>query len=219
MTFDPKSLDLAKLFVDPKMFDSRDKFRAAGFKVFERSNDDKIMVASHEDAKGYLFKKYSASTSMEAQLENHEKRVKGARKVQELIEADHLEHVVVPQKYLHELPREFSRKGPSHVLIVERLSLMSTDDSKKQYRRISEDVLRDLCTVFFSFPGLDSVVDNVPFTKDGKIAFIDTEHWERRRSKWKEGSRPHMRHIDLSRDREKFAKKVFKKLGRLGGDE
>jgi hypothetical protein len=213
MTFDTASLDLKRLFTDKDMFDSRKAFRKAGFDVIDREHKDKIMVATHGAAPGYMFKKYSNDTSPKDQLEKYEQRVEGARKVRALIEERRLEHIVVPQKAVIELPREFSsRKSSPHVVIAERLSLSSHSDTKRTYSHIDENVLRDLCVVLHVFPGLDSVVANMPFTKDGKIAFIDTEHWGRRRDRWKESDRPHLRHVHLSDDRMKFAKKVFKKL-------
>jgi hypothetical protein len=204
----PASLGLEKLFVDHNMFASRDNWRSAGFKVNERSDDGKVMVASHEAAKGYLFKKYSDKVSLKEQLDNYERRIEGARRLKALIADERLQHIVVPQKWLYALPRKFS----SHVLIVEQLKLLDNDESKSKYRHIDKDVLRELCLVFFKFRGLDSIVANVPFTEDRKIAFIDTEHWNRRRDKWDISKKPYLRHIHLSDDRRKFAKKVFEEL-------
>jgi hypothetical protein len=54
----------------------------------------------------------------------------------------------------------------------------------------------------------------VPFTKDGKIAFIDTEHWDRHGDRKKSQQRPFLKYIGeyLSSDRMKFAKKMWSKL-------
>lgn len=213
MAFNPASLDLKRLFADPEMFDSRSDFRAAGFDVFERSKEEKIMVATHKAAPEYVFKKYSKDRPLEEQLEKYEQRIEGARRVKALIDARQLQHVVVPQKALIELPKEFgSRRESSYIVIAERLELVDNDKSKRAYGHIDKDVLKDLCTVLYVFPGLDSVVDNLPFTKDGKIALIDTEHWERRQKRWEKSDRPELRHLHLSDDRMKYAKKVFKKL-------
>ena len=40
-------------------------------------------------------------------------------------------------------------------------------------------MLRDLLRVLVRHRGLDSNSKNVQFTRDGKIAFVDLEHWDR----------------------------------------
>jgi hypothetical protein len=140
MTSDRLSLDLAKLFRDPDMFESRDDWRDAGFDVLERSSDGKIMVASHPSVRGLLFKKYTNDISLKEQQANYACRIEGARKLQEFIDARHLQHVVVPQKWLLELSSDFgSKKRSSHVLIVEHLDLMDEGESIQAYRDIDED--------------------------------------------------------------------------------
>lgn len=213
VAFDPASLDLKRLFVDPDMFDSRSAFRAAGFDVFERSSDNTIMVGNHKSAPGYLFKKYSNALSLKDQLKNYEQRIKGARRLMELVDDHHFKRIAVPRKWLYELPRAFSvRKRLSYVLVVERLPIL--DDSVRTYERIDKDTLRELCTVVFAFPGLDSNTGNVPMTDDGRVAFIDTEHWDRYSKGHKKRDKPYLRHIHkyLSDERLRFADKVFEKL-------
>src|ERR1700674_3535974 len=142
LDFDPKSLDLEKLFRDPDIFDSRDDWHDAGFEVLSRSSDSKIMVASHEAVNGILFKKYAIEISLKEQIENYARRIDGARRLKKFIEERELEHVVVPQKWLCELPHAFgSGRKKSHVLVVERLDLLNEDETIREYRDIDEDVL------------------------------------------------------------------------------
>ena len=207
MIFSPQSLDLSRLFRDPDMFNSRDTFRSAGFEVLDRSNDHTIMVGRHKSLRGYLFKKYAPVISLEEQHENYARRIECARRLLTFIDDRRLRHVVVPQKWLHELPRNFSSHTTrSYVLIVERLKLLDSDASKREYGRIDKNVLRDLCTVLFTFRGLDSTVSNVPFTNRGQIAFVDTDRWDRQRA--------YLPHISkyLSRRRRALASKIFEKL-------
>jgi len=203
MPQDPSSRDLALLFRDPGMFDSRGAWRSAGFEVLERSDSHKVMVARHASAAGYLFKKYTPHKSLKDQHENYQCRIEGARRVRELIADRGLRGVVSPEKWLHDLPHA------SHVLIVEELTLMDQDATKQAYGDISKGTLHDLCVVLHAFPGLDSIAKNLPFTTDGRIAFIDTEHWDRHRD------RKYLRlHIGshLSNKRLKRAEKLFDKF-------
>lgn len=206
MALDPRTLDLSPLFRDPRMFASRAAWRAAGFDVPDRSDPNKVMVGRHAAVKGYLFKRYHPGSSKDAHTENYQRRIAGAQKVTELIAKHSLRGVIAPEKWLYELPREFGRA--EHVLIVEELPLKTDDGTKRAYADISEDTLHALCVVLHAFPGLDSIAKNLPFTKDGQVAFIDTEHWERHRD------RKLKLHIGshLSSSRRKLAQKILEKL-------
>ena len=165
------------------------------------------MVASHPSARGYLFKKYNAEISQEKQLKNYCCRIKGAQKLQELITSERLTRIIVPGKYLYELPPEFCHEDePSYVLVVERLTLLESSRSKQLYRHIDVETLREFCIVLRKFSGLGSGVRNVPFTNREQIAFVDTERWNDK----KKGP---LRHISryLSGKSQELAEKFLRK--------
>jgi hypothetical protein len=179
------TFDLRGLFRDPDMFKSRDRWQKAGFAVMGEGLESDIMVGSHPSLPGHLFKKYRDKISNKDQLENYRRRVDGADKLRELVAAQHLTHIKVPQKFLYELPDAFTqKKRPAYVLVVEQLQLLPSDDSKTLFRSMSNEVLQQLCTVLRKFRGLDSGVRNVPFTSTGQIAFVDTERWDGKKKVW-----------------------------------
>jgi hypothetical protein len=200
---DLASNDLAALFREPEMFESRRAWGSAGFRVLGTSG--KIMVAAHPAARGLLFKKYSSDVDERDQLHNFERRVEGADKLRAFVAEKRLGHIVVPRKHIVELRRPFKR---SHVLVVEHLDLVADDQTKAAYRRIAPEVLRDLCVVLFRFRGMDSIAKNLPFTTDGRIGLVDTEHWDRSTSK------PYLHRVGeyLPRDRRSLAKKILAQL-------
>lgn len=180
MVFDPRSLALDALFVDPDMFDSRRAWQRTGFEVLDPAKVTECMVAAHPLAPGYLFKKYANDISLKEQRKNYEMRLAGAGGLAKFIATERLSHVVVPQKHLHELPKKFrSHDRPSYILVVERLDILGKDESARRYGDIAEPVLRELLRVLVAFKGLDSNSKNVQFTRDGRIAFVDLEHWDR----------------------------------------
>jgi septum formation topological specificity factor MinE len=180
MVFDPTSLGLDALFVDPDMFDSRRAWRRAGFDVLDPAKDTECMVAAHPSAPGCLFKKYADDVSLKEQRENYTTRIAGAARLAKFIADERLVHVVAPQKHLHELPKTFrSRDRSSYVLVVERLGVLGKDESARRYHDVAEPVLRELLRVLVRWKGLDSNSKNVQFTRDGQIAFVDLEHWDR----------------------------------------
>lgn len=205
--FTPTTRDLRGLFRDPDMFESSRSWQKTGFSVDGRGAESDIMVASHPSAPGYLFKKYNKKVSLKDQLKNYRQRVEGADKLRAFIAAQRLTRIVVPRKHLHELPSVFSHKNvPSYVLVVERLVLLESSESKRMYRQMSNEDLRQLCTVLRTFEGLDSGVRNVPFTSGGQVAFIDTERWNGKK-------KVHLHRIAeyLSDEQRQFAEAIFKK--------
>ena len=173
-------LDLSKLFHDPDMFDSSRNWQCAGFDVDMSRDGDKsnIMVAAHPLVPGVLFKKYSKKVSRNDQLENYRRRVKGAQRLRELIDGEHLTKIAVPAKQLYELSSKFSRKGLNdHILVVERFVLVDKVTCRKMYGTMDDETLRQLCVVVSKIRGLSAGLRNMPFAHDGRIVFIDTERW------------------------------------------
>ena len=208
VAFHPKSLDLGRLFTDPDMFHSRRTWRRAGFDVLDPAKAAECMVAAHRLAPGYLFKKYPDDVSQRMQRDNFAARIEGATRLAKLIRREGLQHVVVPGKHLHELPKHFGKSAS--VLVVERLNIVGTDESERRYHNIADNVLRELLRALTAFPGLDSNSKNVQFTRNGKIAFVDLENWRR-----SDRSEVKLKSIGsyLSEDRLKRARRILDELG------
>ncbi len=207
VAFDPKPLDLDRLFTDPAIFDSRRAWRRAGFDVFDPAKDTECMVAAHRSAPGCLFKKYPNDVSQKVQSANFAARIAGAARLAELIRHEDLQHVVVPKKHLHKLSQSFGKS--SRILIVERIDLVGTKESERRYHDIADSVLHELLRVLVTLPGLDSNSKNVQFTRGGKIAFVDLENWRRR-----DRSEVKLKSIGtyLSKEKRKIARKILDKL-------
>lgn len=206
---DPASIDLRTLFRDEDMFDSRGSWSEAGFVVIERANDTKIMVARHPAVPGLLFKKYTNAVDEKDQARNYARRVEGAQRLRAFVSDRRLLHIVVPRKWILELPRPFKAR----VLVAEQLDLLDDGETKAAYLSIDPEVLRDLCVVLFHFRGMDSIAKNLPFTRDGRIGLIDTEHWDRSTRK----SYLHRVGEHLTKDRRALSKKILSQL-EDGGD-
>ena len=177
----PPEVDLDKLCRDRSVFDSTDRMRDAGFSILRESKHEKVVVASHRSAPGFLFKKFlnDVSFSRAEQLAIYEQRVDGARALREHLGLIGTRRIVVPRKWLCDLPaRSGSRRRPDHIVVVDRFDVLGREDSERRYRRIDRDQHRDLCTIFFAFRRVDFTAQNAPYLPDGKIAFIDTGYLE-----------------------------------------
>lgn len=173
----PPEIDLDRLFHAKSVFNSSDDMRDAGFNVLRESAREKVIVASHRSAPGFLFKKFlsDVSLSYKEQLLVYEMRVNGANTLKAHLEALQIKRIIVPRKWLCELPPRFnSGKSPAHIIVVDRCNILDREESERRYHSIDKDQLRDLCTIFFTFKRVDFTAKNAPFTTDGKVAFIDT---------------------------------------------
>ena len=193
---------LPDLFTNKRMFDSFDRFEAEGFKLIAHA-EHKIMSGSHKATPGYLFKKYNNDKPGKKQITNYMRRIEGARLLRQFIAERGLQYIVAPRKWLHELPGGFPER---YLVVADKLDLLSDDATLRKYSRISEAQTRELATVLFYFRGLNSWTKNLPFTSDGKIAFIDTERWHR--------DKDYLRKIGekLPSDRRDLAEDVFEEL-------
>jgi hypothetical protein len=198
------------MFDDPDMFTSRKAWRRAGFDVLDPAKETECMVASHLSMPGKLFKKYANSVDPKEQRENFATRLAGSFAVAELTARERLAHITVPRKQLDELPRNFWLDGkPMHVLVVDRMDVIGRDATVELFHDIAEPVLRELLRVLVRYKGLDSNAKNIQFTRDGKIAFLDLEHWDRR-----DRDRVKLKSIGeyLSKRGRKLAKRILDEL-------
>lgn len=203
---DPATLDLSGWFRDPAMFDSRRAWRRAGFAVLVRSSAGKIMVAGHADLPRFLFKKYASAVPDADQRFNYARRVEGAVQLREFTARRGYARLAIPRKWILKLPPAFGRRG--RILVVERLDLRDERATNAAYRDIDPRTLAELCVVLAHYRGMDSIVKNMPFAVDGRIAFVDTEHWDRSSSKLPLHRVAHL----LTQERRHLARKIFERV-------
>jgi hypothetical protein len=174
----PLQIPLANLFHQPEMFHSHIHFSHAGFTVIRGNKKTKLMIGAHPSIPLHLIKKFPNAIPQSSQLKNFIKRIQGAKVLRSYIQKHNFKHLVVPEKWLYKLPKNF----PSHsyVLIVEKIDIYDDWDDRKGetrdlYYNMNKEVLTELCIILHDVGGCDSLPRNLPFTRSGKIAFIDTE--------------------------------------------
>ena len=128
----------------------------------------------------------------------------------EYVKSINLKHIVVPQKWLYELPKRFSSSSKrSYLLIAEKIDICSKKENKANFFKIDKEVLNELCIVLYKFRGLDSILDNHTFTYTNKIAFIDLDKWEEDRPLFLRKIR-----FVLSPEMLEYARQIFLELQR-----
>ena len=115
-------------------------------------------------------------------------RIHGSLVIRECIQKHGYQKIFkVPHKWLYPLPenpsppstQSFLRKN--FVLIAQNMRILDHKQNDKAYKhKITRKILDAMYTVFTECGLYDSVFNfNVPFTKDGPLAFIDTEYFYR----------------------------------------
>lgn len=179
----PAKRTLDKIFEKSRAIASEEAMLKAGFQILPMIDKRKI-VAMHPALSGYLVKTYLdchhlARSDWKIWLH----RVVGAKSVQACLDRHDFNDIMkVPQKWLYPLPakpkpdldpglrREF-------MLVVEDMHPLKEIKNKQKYKRITREQLDALYTVLKENLLHDSIyIHNIPFCKDGKIAFLDLEH-------------------------------------------
>ena len=210
--FKPNSKELSifeQLFTNPNLFDSPEEMRTAGFNVNQRVHEE-LMVATHPELKRYIFKKYTNKIPHDVQLAKYIHRINGANTIAKTLAKYEIQHIIVPKKGLYRLPSQFGED--TYLVVAEYLDICKGDDHRSGengqcYYNISKEVLHELILVMHALGGCDAWPRNQPFTRDGKIAFVDTEHVG-------EKERHFARHIipRLNPKMQKYATQLLNKL-------
>ena len=213
----PSEVDLDSLFRKKSIFDSTDDLEEAGFQIVRASTKDRVTVFGHASLPGYLFKKFLRDVKhpYKKQLDSYKKRVRGANALKAHLDALNIDSIVVPRKWLCELPRRFRSDGRrQYVVLVEKYDLLTRDKTNQLFRTLPKATIRDLCTIFFTFKRIDFAARNMPFTPDGKIVFIDTGYLRRITEgssfRWKSYEKNVEKLFpDDQRDKQRYAKSLW----------
>lgn len=157
--------------------------KKAGFRNTTPGKYSKTIVATHPRIKNYLIKMYVDRQVGIEDWSHWKHRVQGANAIREAIEAHGYQNIfTVPHKWIYPLPSQHApppgTQRKQFVLVVEDMDILSSKDNlaKWKSRSLSKHRLDALYILLTELGLWDSVYAfNIPFTKSGKIAFIDTE--------------------------------------------
>ena len=179
---------LDTLFVSSRVILNLDTLREAGFTKAKPRKFTKLIVTTHPAFPGYIFKLYLDAQRFHKNLPEHHYwvlRVKGAQKVQDEITKRGLGgQFKVPQKWIYEIPQiHMSSSGyytKTYILVEEDMNLMTSHDNEKTWASsyVTTTLLDDLYSILENVGLYDCAkTHNIPFSQDGRIAFIDTQTW------------------------------------------
>lgn len=179
-----ESLD--QLFSSDRVILNLKTLEQAGFKKCKPRKFTRLLVTTHPDFPGYIFKLYVDAQKYYKQLPEYEywlMRIHGAQLIeQEILRLGLQTHFKVPKKWIYNLPEdpappeEFLRKN--FILVEEDMSLFSDKENAEYWKSdsVTQTYLEGLFIILKNIGLHDCVkIDNIPFSKDGKIAFVDTQ--------------------------------------------
>lgn len=191
----PAKLALDNIFSKKRLLLSKKALQHAGFDVLKHRQRD-IVIAWHPSIKGYLIKAYLDNKKID-EWKWWKNRIDGVRQVQACIDRYNFNSIMkTPKKWIYPLPSEPSPpdfpgvRRKNFILVVEDMYTLTKKENKNAYKHtMTASTLDALYIVLTENLLVDSIFPpNIPFCRDGKIAFLDTEHFnntERPMKLWK----------------------------------
>lgn len=182
----PLKQTLDVLFSTSRVLLNEKSMKNAGFIISKPRPFTNLIIASHPALPGYIFKLYLDAQRLhkhKPELDFWMMRIQGALAVRYTIETFQLQNLVkVPQKWLYQLPKKpKGKKGYTkrqYILVEEDMDLVSSEDNERLWKSdyITPDLL-DAIYIILSNVGLRDCTkpDNLPFSRDGRVSFIDTQ--------------------------------------------
>ncbi len=183
----PMKAKLDAIFLRSRAVESERTLVDAGFEVIAGPMPNSyIMVVRHPEVPGYVFKLYLDSEKRIRKNIPHwvwlARRCAGARKIKKVIQAKKIKYFSVPDKWLYALPvYPFSSSSDPElvILMATDMELESLETTEQVWKNgIERKHLKELHAILKERYGGNSIVNlsaNVPYCKNGKFAFTDTE--------------------------------------------
>jgi hypothetical protein len=182
---------LDELFGKERITSDRESLMAKGF-VFTPIQGLHVVVAAHKKLKGYLVKvivdKYEFNREgLEEDWVEWIKRIEGEKVVRKGIATlGYKDLFKVPRQWIYPLPNEpkpIEEPGyepKSFILIVEDMKLEDKKKNAKHYRQMEKWEMEAIYLITTECGMADCCNrNNLPLCKDGRLAFVDTEIYNR----------------------------------------
>lgn len=180
--FSQEKAALDTIFSKKGVLKSLKSLSNAGFLIITNPKD-KIIVLSHPFLKGYLLKVFTDGMN-HTDWDVWRRRVEGANTIRDAINSHGYQHLMkVPNKWIYPIPSDPTpvkngERKMNFILLVQKMDILNDTNNRKAYKRkVTPEILDALYTLLTQYLLIDSVyADNIPFCRDGKIAFVDTEY-------------------------------------------
>ena len=185
----PAKAKLDELFSKSRVTTSIKTMEKAGFRNVAPQKFTHIIVTNHPELEGYIIKVYLDAHRYYKQRPEYMYyvwRAMGSRKIQNLLdEMGWNDTFKVPKKWIYPLPAEPSPPDElirkNFILVEEDMDICDTSENNRCWG--SDLVDKELIDKFYFIVtelGLSDCAKppNAPFSKDGRIAFVDTQTFD-----------------------------------------
>lgn len=175
---------LDRIFTSSRAIASKDAMYDAGFKDIHTGPFSHVTIARHKRLKGYLVKLFRDDQSNLEDWEQCSRRASGAKAIRIAIAVHgYSDYMKAPKKWIYPLP-DHPAAFPGHqakhfILVVEDMDILRHKSSHYEWKSpyLPYTLIHAVATIIQEVGLNDTIHDfNMPFSKDGRIAFIDTEH-------------------------------------------
>lgn len=158
--------------------------KTAGFTHTKPRRHSKCVVTRHPLLSDYIVKLFLDKQTGKNDSHQFVRRAYGARTMQEAIDKFNYGHLFkVPQKYIYPLPPEPTPRHHANrknfIMIAKDMHLVSKAKNIMMWQNdnvMNKERLKALYTLLKDQGFVDLIRNNIPFTRDGRMAFIDTEY-------------------------------------------
>ncbi len=180
---------LNSIFSNSGVLDTPDTLTEAGF-IPVSVRPSGMVVAKHAYLPGYLVKVYIKSKKIQPNWVWAIHRCWGASNIRELIEEKKLRYFVVPDKWIYpmtsltssyeKLGKDLTHLSSPIALVVTDMQLVGKEGSRAAWKtRATYRHIQELYCILSHGYSSCALPANIPYTKFGKFACIDTEHPQR----------------------------------------
>lgn len=183
----PARPNLDLIFQTSRATFNKDSLKNAGFNILYSQPRSFIKVVEHAYLPNYLLKLY---IDIDSRKKNNKpgwtwfvRRCEGAEKIRKILKKYNVLYFSVPHKWIYPLPidppppQDVPVERQIVVLLVDDMHLAPKEENLAAWKtRITKKHLDELYLIISLGNGSSYRADNVPLTKGGKFAFIDTEY-------------------------------------------
>ncbi|MDB6080801.1 MAG: hypothetical protein JWO53_73 [Chlamydiia bacterium] len=174
---------LKKIFSKSHVIANNRSFKKAGFVTLFVRKKASLRVAKHHALKGYLLKIYLEDEAGKHFVERQNRlivRVANAANVRQFIANNNIQTITIADKWLYQLPSSAKTKKRAFVVVAQDMKLVSRKKCEAAWKtKATTRHLDELYLLLSHGYASLALPQNIPYTKSGKFACIDTEYTQR----------------------------------------
>jgi hypothetical protein len=181
----PVKKKLDEIFKRRRVLANQESVRKAGFPKSAQRQYSRCTVSAHPYLEGFIIKMFTDDVLDVCDYQQWIHRIEGAKSIQATIDKKGYGHLFkVPKKWIYPLPASPApgEHGKNFILVAEDMKIYKHEKNTSRWK--SDLMNKERANAMYVIMNENGLADsiypfNIPFCKDGKQAFIDTEYHHR----------------------------------------